>query len=57
MAPSQVGYAPTLEKFLKSLKGQPLEASIEGLIALVFSHKVFLVSSTPSPLTGWLCGR
>ena len=33
MAPSTSGHAPTLEKFLKSLKGQSLEASIESLIA------------------------
>lgn len=32
MAPSQAGHAPTLETFLKSLKGQSLEASIESLV-------------------------
>lgn len=36
MAPSQAGFAPTLEKFLKSLKGQSLEASVEGLMSLVY---------------------
>jgi hypothetical protein len=33
MAPLLAGYAPNLEKFLKTLKGQSLEASTEGLIA------------------------
>lgn len=32
MAPSQMSYAPTLGKLLKSLNTQPLEASIEGLV-------------------------
>ncbi len=32
MAPS-TGHAPNLDKFLKSLRGQTLEASIESLIA------------------------
>lgn len=30
------GYAPDLEKYLKSLKGQPLELSIENLISYEF---------------------
>ena len=29
------GYAPDLEKYLKSLKGQPLEAAVEKLISCV----------------------
>lgn len=33
MAP--FGYAPNLEKFLKSLKGHPLDASIESLVSYV----------------------
>lgn len=33
MAAPQKGYAPNLEKFLKSLKGQPLEASIDSLVS------------------------
>lgn len=32
MAPT-TGYAPNLEKFLKSLKGHPLDASIESLVS------------------------
>jgi hypothetical protein len=34
--PSAVaGYAPNLDKYLKSLKGQPLELSIENLVSFV----------------------
>jgi len=32
MAPSQMSYAPSLEKLLKSLKSQSVDASIESLI-------------------------
>ncbi|PHH86100.1 hypothetical protein CDD83_10711 [Cordyceps sp. RAO-2017] len=34
------GYAPDLDKFLKSLKGQPLEASTEKLIALLKRRQI-----------------
>ncbi|KAL1869431.1 hypothetical protein VTK73DRAFT_3135 [Phialemonium thermophilum] len=40
MAPVQVGYAPTLEKFLKSLKGQSLDASVEALVYLLKRKQV-----------------
>ncbi|KAK3377723.1 hypothetical protein B0H63DRAFT_223237 [Podospora didyma] len=40
MAPSQAGYAPNLDKFLKSLKGQTLEASTESLIYLLKRKQV-----------------
>lgn len=33
MAAPQKGYAPNLEKFLKSLKGRQLDASVESLIS------------------------
>lgn len=33
MAPPKGGYAPTMEKFLDSLKEKPVEASIESLIS------------------------
>ena len=33
MPSATAGYAPDLEKYLKSLKGQPLELSIENLIS------------------------
>lgn len=33
MAPAQANFAPSLDKFRKSLKSQPLEASIESLIS------------------------
>ncbi|KAH7325849.1 hypothetical protein B0I35DRAFT_421324 [Stachybotrys elegans] len=34
------GYAPDLEKYLKSLKGQPLEASVETLISLLKRRQI-----------------
>ncbi|KAH8893490.1 nagb/rpia/CoA transferase-like protein [Thozetella sp. PMI_491] len=40
MAPPPAGYAPTLDKLLKSLKGQSLEASIEGLLSLLKRRQV-----------------
>ncbi|KAK3681460.1 hypothetical protein B0T22DRAFT_308754 [Podospora appendiculata] len=40
MAPSQAGYAPTLEKLLKSLKSQSLDTSIEALIFLLKRRQV-----------------
>ncbi|OIW23451.1 nagb/rpia/CoA transferase-like protein [Coniochaeta ligniaria NRRL 30616] len=40
MAPVQAGYAPTLETFLKSLKGQPLESSIERLVYLLKRRQI-----------------
>lgn len=40
MAPSHAGYAPNLEKFIKSLKGQSLDASVEGLISLLKRKQV-----------------
>ncbi|ROV98809.1 hypothetical protein VPNG_08398 [Cytospora leucostoma] len=40
MAAPQKGYAPNLEKFLKSLKGQPLEASIESLVSLLKRRQI-----------------
>jgi translation initiation factor eIF-2B subunit beta len=33
MAPAATGYAPNLEKYLKSLKGQHLELTIENLVS------------------------
>lgn len=37
MSPAQTGgHAPNLDKFVKSLKGETLEKSVEGLIALVY---------------------
>ena len=39
MAPPPAGYAPSLEKLLKGLKSQSLEASVEGLISWV-THKL-----------------
>lgn len=32
MAPSQATYTPSLDKLIKSLKNQPLDASVESLI-------------------------
>ncbi|KAK3388431.1 hypothetical protein B0T20DRAFT_426684 [Sordaria brevicollis] len=40
MAPSQMSYAPTLGKLLKSLNTQPLEASIEALVYLLKRRQV-----------------
>jgi translation initiation factor eIF-2B subunit beta len=34
------GYAPDLEKYLKSLRGQPLEVSIESLISLLKRRQI-----------------
>ncbi|KND88417.1 putative translation initiation factor eIF-2B subunit beta [Tolypocladium ophioglossoides CBS 100239] len=34
------GYAPDLEKYLKSLKGQPLEASVENLTSLLKRRQI-----------------
>ena len=33
MAPAKGGYAPNLELFIDSLKGKPVEASIESLVS------------------------
>lgn len=33
MPSATAGYAPDLEKYLKSLRGQPLEAAVENLIS------------------------
>jgi translation initiation factor eIF-2B subunit beta len=38
MPAATAGYAPDLEKYLKSLKGQPLEAAVENLISYVPHH-------------------
>ncbi|KAK5992265.1 putative translation initiation factor eIF-2B subunit beta [Cladobotryum mycophilum] len=38
--PSATGHAPDLEKYLKSLKGQPLEASVESLISLLKRRQI-----------------
>ncbi|KAH6891450.1 hypothetical protein B0T10DRAFT_312737 [Thelonectria olida] len=41
MAPAHPsGYAPDIEKFLKSLKGQPLEASVESLVSLLKRRQI-----------------
>ncbi|KAF5005180.1 hypothetical protein FDECE_8353 [Fusarium decemcellulare] len=40
MAPLSTGYAPDLEKYLKSLKGQPLEASVESLVSLLKRRQI-----------------
>ncbi|KXX81925.1 putative translation initiation factor eIF-2B subunit beta [Madurella mycetomatis] len=40
MAPSQAIYTPSLDKLIKSLKGQTLEASIESLIFLLKRRQV-----------------
>ncbi|KAK4113498.1 translation initiation factor eIF2b-like protein [Canariomyces notabilis] len=40
MAPSQATHTPSLEKLVKSLKGQSLEASIEALIFLLKRRQV-----------------
>ncbi|GAB1315167.1 GCD complex subunit gcd7 [Madurella fahalii] len=40
MAPSQATYTPSLDKLIKSLKGQTLEASIESLIFLLKRRQV-----------------
>lgn len=33
MPSANAGYAPDIEKYLKSVKGQPLELSIENLVS------------------------
>ncbi|TVY73394.1 putative translation initiation factor eIF-2B subunit beta [Lachnellula suecica] len=40
MPSAQVGYAPNLGVFLKSLKAQPLESSIENLISLLKRRQI-----------------
>ncbi|KAK8049429.1 translation initiation factor eIF-2B subunit beta [Apiospora phragmitis] len=40
MAPPKGGYAPTLDKFLDTLKGRPLEASIESLVSLLKRRQI-----------------
>ncbi|KAK9782376.1 putative Initiation factor 2 subunit family protein [Seiridium cardinale] len=40
MAPPKGGYAPTLDKFLDSLKGKPVEASVESLISLLKRRQI-----------------
>lgn len=40
MALAQANFAPSLDKFRKSLKSQPLEASIESLIALLKRRQI-----------------
>ncbi|KAK0619247.1 hypothetical protein B0T14DRAFT_431279 [Immersiella caudata] len=40
MAPSQTTYSPSMEKLVKSLKGQTLEASIESFIYLLKRRQV-----------------
>ncbi|KLU83839.1 translation regulator GCD7 [Magnaporthiopsis poae ATCC 64411] len=40
MAPAQANFAPNLDKFRKSLKAQPLEASIESLISLLKRRQI-----------------
>ncbi|KAG8677387.1 GCD complex subunit gcd7 [Fusarium poae] len=40
MAPSSTGYAPDLEKYLRSLKGQALESSVESLISLLKRRQI-----------------
>jgi hypothetical protein len=46
MPSATAGYAPDLEKYLKSLKGQPLELSIENLISY---EPLLLANLTPPP--------
>ena len=43
MAPSQITYAPSLEKLLKSLKSQPLEASVEALVLCAIPQAVIKI--------------
>ncbi|KLO82857.1 Uncharacterized protein Y057_12139 [Fusarium fujikuroi] len=40
MAPLSTGYAPDLEKYLRSLKGQALESSVESLICLLKRRQI-----------------
>ncbi|KHN96550.1 translation regulator GCD7 [Metarhizium album ARSEF 1941] len=40
MPSATAGYAPDLEKYLKSLKGQPLEAAVENLISLLKRRQI-----------------
>ncbi|KAB5525633.1 hypothetical protein GE09DRAFT_1178255 [Coniochaeta sp. 2T2.1] len=40
MAPTHAGYAPNLETFLKSLKGQALETSVESLVFLLKRRQI-----------------
>ncbi|ODA80686.1 hypothetical protein RJ55_03645 [Drechmeria coniospora] len=40
MPPTTTGYAPDLDKYLRSLKGQPLEASIETLTSLLKRRQI-----------------
>ncbi|KAK2593035.1 GCD complex subunit gcd7 [Conoideocrella luteorostrata] len=40
MPSATAGYAPDLEKYLKSLKGQPLEAAVESLISLLKRRQI-----------------
>ncbi|KAH6655484.1 initiation factor 2 subunit family protein [Truncatella angustata] len=40
MAPPKGGYAPTLDKFLDSLKNRPVEASVESLISLLKRRQI-----------------
>ncbi|PTD03009.1 putative translation initiation factor eIF-2B subunit beta [Fusarium culmorum] len=40
MAPLSTGYAPDLEKYLRSLKGQALESSVESLISLLKRRQI-----------------
>ncbi|KAM0555075.1 hypothetical protein ACHAPJ_006424 [Fusarium lateritium] len=40
MAPLSTGYAPDLEKYLRSLKGQPLEASVESFVSLLKRRQI-----------------
>jgi hypothetical protein len=48
MPSATAGYAPDLEKYLKSLKGQPLELSIENLIS--YGSGPVQANWRPSPL-------
>ncbi|KAG6034713.1 hypothetical protein E4U41_006411 [Claviceps citrina] len=40
MPSATAGYAPDLEKYLKSLRGQPLEAAVENLISLLKRRQI-----------------
>ncbi|WZH43860.1 Translation initiation factor eif-2b subunit beta [Fusarium acuminatum] len=40
MAPLSTGYAPDLEKYLRSLKGQALESSVESLVSLLKRRQI-----------------
>ncbi|KID99021.1 translation regulator GCD7, partial [Metarhizium majus ARSEF 297] len=40
MPSATAGYAPDLDKYLKSLKGQPLEAAVENLISLLKRRQI-----------------